>query len=226
MSKKSYFIVIFTIVIILVFFSGLSYLIRVNGKLEGYESVVHNLELEKTQLQIGLDSKADEILQLMNKIEQIELDLDEKSTMLDDAKDEIDYLLKVREEQVLLDNSIRDTMTYLSEVVHTFIIARRDGNFDVLRSLISDDFELVDNGTEILLLDREFAYDLPIHIYEKSELYIDKVIRTSWYDQNTDTYYFNVIEYYDGDVGGIAFVNLSFKKLEEGWKVVGIEFDI
>lgn len=136
-------------------------------------------------------------------------------------EEKIDYL----EKRIEAFEEANDKFPILSNLSLEFVRAHTTGDIDKLKLLVSDDITLLEKDNKIYkVCDGEITYTL----YDESTQtnYLDMVVQGYGYDQQNDTYLIHIAEFYEGDLVGGFFLNLTYKRFNDGWKVVDFEFDI
>ncbi len=136
-------------------------------------------------------------------------------------EEKIDFLEKKVENYEEADNKF----SILSNLSLEFVRAHTTGDIDKLKSLISDDITLLEKDNEIY---RVCGEDITYTLYDESRQtkYLDMVVQGYAYDQQNETYHINISEFYEGNFAGGYFLNLTYKKFNDGWKVINFELDI
>lgn len=154
------------------------------------------------------------IEELNNKIETLEDDLEEANQRIEDYKKE------------------DENFPFISNLALDFVRAHTQGNKEKMRELLSEEIELVEKDKRIYAVMQVNDQEVEWMLYEKDSpaRYQDMVVQGYAYLREEDAFIIHIREFYEGKEGEVisppTFLNLTFKKVDDQWKIINLEFDV
>lgn len=162
--------------------------------------------------------------QLMSEKETLAMDLTENKEEIERLNAEIAGL----EKQLETHQKEKDLFSQLSNLSREFVKAHTTGDKEAVQALVSEELTLEERDNKLWIKNSD-NYDWLLHSVEFDQL-DDWVIQGFEYFPEDDTYRVHIREFFsdaNGEpVSPPTFLNLTFKLINEEWKVDGVEFDV
>ncbi|MCT4544465.1 MAG: hypothetical protein N4A63_13040 [Vallitalea sp.] len=128
-------------------------------------------------------------------------------------------------------NYEKENFRFLSEMSLEFSRARTSGDINKLKSLVSNNIEILEKDNEIFakwkIDEQEIEY--PLYTKIRMKTYKDMQINGYDYNEKEDKFDIYVQEYFTNsakEIVGIGFINLHFERINNEWKISRFEYDI
>lgn len=154
------------------------------------------------------------IQELKKSIKRLESDLKEKN----------DYIEKLEQQQAIF--------PILSNIALEFVRGHTQGNIEKLKEIISDSISIIEEENKIYGKYEVYGNEIKYLLYNNDgEIgYEDMVIQGYGYYEENNTYVIHIREFYVDEynepVSPPTFLNLYFRELEEGWRIIEFDFDV
>ena len=162
-----------------------------------------------------------EILRYKNTIEELNLEIKELESNLKQAEElNKHYAMKA------------DIFPHISNLGLQFVRAHTQGDFEKMKSLLSDDVKLVKKKDGIYGIYQYYGNEIEYCLYnfDKDIVFIDMVIQGFGYIEEKEVFILHIREFYENLDGTPltppTFLNLYFKQTEKGWKINYFDFDV
>lgn len=164
---------------------------------------VNQLMSEKDALTMDLTENEEEMQRLNAKIAQLEMQLETQQQE-------------------------KDLFSQLSNLSREFVKAHTTGDKEALQALMTEELTLVERDNKLWIKGSD-QYEW--HLYSADDIQLDDwVIQGFEYFPEDNTYRVHIREFFsdaNGEpVSPPTFLNLTFKLINDEWKVNGVEFDV
>lgn len=161
---------------------------------------------------------------LMSEKETLTIDLTENKEEIERLNEKIAQL----EKQLETLQKEKDLFSQLSNLSREFVKAQATGDKETLQTLVSDELTLVVRDNQLLIKGHD-QYEW--HLYSDNEVHLDDwIIQGFEYIPEDDAYRVHIREFFidakSEPVSPPTFLNLTFKLIDNEWKVDGVEFDV
>ena len=162
--------------------------------------------------------------QLMSEKETLAMDLTENKEEIERLKKKISEL----EKQLDIHQKEIDLFSQISYLSREFVQAHTTGDKEAVQALLSDDLILEERDNKLLVKGK---YNFEWHLYSDDSGQLDDwVIQGFQYLPDQDSYRVHIREFIIDASGKPiippTFLNLTFKLINDEWKVDGVEFDV
>jgi len=193
-----------------------------------------NIGLNRDDNLTNVEALEEKIDALEKKIEEQNLENIDLTNSLDKERNGVSILKKETEKLKKENESLRyekENFRNLSSLTLDFARARTTGDFDKLKSLVSNNIVVFYKDDEIWARykDDESEAEYPLYFSRREKLYHDMHIIYYEYDTNKENFVIQTEEYFvngEGIASGIGFVYLYFIKANDKWKIDRFEYDI
>ncbi|MBT2642933.1 hypothetical protein J7I80_11905 [Bacillus sp. ISL-41] len=162
--------------------------------------------------------------QLISEKETLAVDLTENKEEIETLKKKISEL----EAQLEIHQKEIDLFSQISYLSREFVKAHTIGEKEAVQALLSDELILVERDNKLLVKGKD-NYEWHLYSADNGQL-DDWVIQGFRYLPDQDAYRVHIREFIIDASGEPVipptFLNLTFKLINDEWKVTGVEFDV
>lgn len=166
----------------------------------------------------------EKVNQLISEKEILTLDLTENKEEIERLNEKISGL----EKQIETNEKENDLFTQLSNLSREFVKAHTTGDKETLQTLLSKEL-ILEERDEKLLIKNNDNFEWLLYAADGPQL-DDWVIQGFQYIPENVTYTIHLREFFNDTngepVSPPTFLNLTFKLINDEWKVDGVEFDV
>jgi len=118
----------------------------------------------------------------------------------------------------------KDLFPLISNLSREFVYAHTTGDKKSIQPLLHENISLEKRNNGIYaIVDGEIEWLL--FSEGRHERYVDWVLQGFGYDESEQTYIVHIREFYK-DEAPPTFLNLTFKKINDKWKIINLSFDV
>lgn len=175
---------------------------------------------------IGCDNGA--VDDLRSELEMKNKTITELEQKLNSLEEEKRELQKERDRHTLE----KDFFAEISNQAYQFVQAHISGNREEIQKFLGNGLTLTEKDRDLYVTFPVSGDEVEVRVYQEDSPYVFKgmIIQGYNYDPNEEVYRVHIREFYEHTdpqhVFLPTFVNLSFQRMENDWKIVQIEFDV